>query len=306
MARRKKTNGIQVLLSSPWWISGGIAIFGWIFLAVIVPFTLEGKPVFAAVTQLSRSISWLPLPFFGLIAVISFLRSKRTASNAQQQRPAKRTFPSTSHSHLQNKISTERDMYQAVTAQPVVNKPLPNEWTITALRSVEWKRFELLCAQYYEQVGFKSVTLAAGADGGVDIKLYKINPDAPIAIVQCKARIAQVGVKEVRELFGVMHHQKVVRGIFITSGAYTKDALAFGVDNPIQLLDGDAFLRKILELPQPAQQSLLDFAFTGDYTTPTCASCGVKLTKRDSKTGPFWGCSNFPRCRTTMKIKSAV
>lgn len=159
--------------------------------------------------------------------------------------------------------------------------------------------------QYYEQVGFKSVTLAAGADGGVDIKLYKINPDAPIAIVQCKAKIAQVGVKDVRELFGVMNHQKVGRGIFITSSAYTKDAIAFGAENPIQLLDGEAFLRKILELSKPAQQSLLDFAFTGDYRTPTCASCGVKLMKKDGKTGAFWGCPNFPLCRTTMKMKSA-
>lgn len=306
MARRKKTNGIEVLLSSPWWISVGIAIFGWVFLAAIVPTILVGKPVFAAVIQLSRSIAWLPLPFFGFIAVISFLRSTRITPNVPRRSLAKPTFSSTGFNHPQNQLSPERDIYQEVTAKQASKTPLPNEWTIAALRSIEWKRFELLCAKYYEQVGFQSVTLDPGADGGVDIKLYKISPDTPIAIVQCKAWTAQVGVKEVRELFGVMHHQKVVRGIFITSSAYTKDAIAFGAENPIQLLDGEAFLRKILELSQSAQQSLLEFAFAGDYTTPTCASCGVKLIERRSNAGAFWGCSNFPRCRIRMKMKPAV
>lgn len=306
MARKKKTNGIQSLLSSPWWVSVGVGVFSWLFLAVILPSMLEGKPVFAALAQFSSSIAWLPLPFFAVIAAISFLRSKRTKSNTPRLARATPNFSSTGYSQPQNQISSERATSGVVTAQHGAKAPLPNEWTISALRSMEWKRFEILCAQYYEQVGFKSVTLAAGADGGVDIKLYKVNPEIPIAIVQCKAWIAQVGVKEVRELFGVMHHQKVTRGLFITSGTYTKDAIAFGAASPIQLLDGEAFLRKILELPQKAQQSLLDFAFAGDYTTPTCASCGVKLIIRNGKTGAFWGCVNFPRCRTRMKIKSAA
>lgn len=47
---------------------------------------------------------------------------------------------------------------------------------LEALRSLEWKRFELLCARYYEAVGFKMEILDAGQDGGIDIKLFKIDP----------------------------------------------------------------------------------------------------------------------------------
>ncbi len=180
----------------------------------------------------------------------------------------------------------------------------PTKWSVEALRSLEWKRFEILCAKYYEAVGFKTETLDAGPDGGVDVKLFKIDPSKPLAVVQCKAwNTNQVGVKEIRELLGVMTHAKVARGIFVTTGTYTKDALDFGVANPIQLLDGAAFEKKILELPAEKQEALLALAFEGDYSTPTCASCGVKMVVREGKRGTFWGCTHYPRCKSTLPMR---
>ncbi len=32
-----------------------------------------------------------------------------------------------------------------------------------------------------------------------------------------------------------------------------------------------------------------------------CPRCGGKLIKRDGKFGPFWGCSNYPKCRFIAK-----
>jgi restriction system protein len=55
------------------------------------------------------------------------------------------------------------------------------------------------------------------------------------------------------------------------------------------MLNGEGLLKKIRDLPQGNQDSLLKFAFEGDYKTPTCASCGIKMTKRDGKCGSFWG-----------------
>lgn len=101
-----------------------------------------------------------------------------------------------------------------------------------------------------------------------------------------------------------MAHEKVGRGIFVTTGTYTPDALQFSDANPIQLLDGKGFLNKILDLPPEKQKALLDFAFEGDYRTPTCASCGVKMMARDSKRGPFWGCVHYPRCKTTLTMRA--
>ncbi|HEX9171356.1 MAG TPA: topoisomerase DNA-binding C4 zinc finger domain-containing protein, partial [Telluria sp.] len=61
--------------------------------------------------------------------------------------------------------------------------------------------------------------------------------------------------------------------------------------------------KKIRDLPADDQQALLRFAFEGDYTTPTCASCGVKMVARDSKRGAFWGCQHYPRCKTTLPMR---
>lgn len=166
------------------------------------------------------------------------------------------------------------------------------------------ERFELLCAKYYEALGLRSETIRAGADGGIDVKLFETDRSAPMAIVQCKAwNTCSVGVKEVRELLGVMAHEKIERGIFVTTGTYTKDALLFGAANPIELLDGAAFVKKIQELSENGQKTLLDYAFAGDYTTPTCASCGIKMVSRHSKRGAFWGCLNYPRCKSTFAMK---
>jgi ssDNA-binding Zn-finger/Zn-ribbon topoisomerase 1 len=38
-------------------------------------------------------------------------------------------------------------------------------------------------------------------------------------------------------------------------------------------------------------------------TTVACDKCGSKMILRDSKRGPFLGCSSFPKCRNTKMMK---
>ncbi len=305
MARKRKQSGIDLLMRSPWWVSVILGCVGFIVLRWIIPSLFASNPLLAAVGILSRSIAWLAPCAFGVLALFSFFANKRTATKSAP--PPKQKFTNIKKPEPSFNINPQDKWGSAPTS---ATSSIPDEtipaytptWSIESLRSLEWKRFELLCAQYYEVAGFKAVTIAAGADGGIDVRLFKIDPKLPIAIVQCKAWSKAVGVKEVRELLGVMAHEKVARGIFITNGSYTPDALAFGASNPIQLLDGNAFLQKIQDLDSVAQDKLTAFAFDGDYKTPTCASCGIKLVKKKA----FWGCSNFPRCRTKIYFKNAA
>lgn len=135
------------------------------------------------------------------------------------------------------------------------------------------------------------------ADGGVDIRLFQDDtaPERCTAVVQCKAWSQAVGVKPVRELRGVM-----------APNGFTDEARAFAAENRITLLDGKFFLAMLERLPEPLRQQLLDFATEGDWTTPTCPSCGVKIAARDSKRGRFWGCTHFPRCRARLQMRSAT
>jgi restriction system protein len=100
----------------------------------------------------------------------------------------------------------------------------------------------------------------------------------------------------------MMTQQKIPRGIYITTGTFNRDALNFAGDHPIQLLDGDGFVRKILALPEEEQERLLEDAFQGDYKTPTCPSCAVKMARRSVEGRSFWGCVNSSKCRNTFEI----
>jgi restriction system protein len=59
-------------------------------------------------------------------------------------------------------------------------------------------------------------------------------------IVQCKQwRAQQVPVSIVRELYGVMAAQQAAGGYVVTSGRFTKDAIAFAEGRNIELIDGE-------------------------------------------------------------------
>jgi restriction system protein len=94
------------------------------------------------------------------------------------------------------------------------------------------------------------------------------------------------------------------RSGFVAVGRYTADALQFGAQVGMTLVDGDELLRIIatgldgapLELPRPAASA-----------TPACPECGSAMVRRMARRGPnaggeFWGCSTFPTCRGTVPI----
>jgi restriction system protein len=180
-------------------------------------------------------------------------------------------------------------------------------WNIDLLRVIEWKGYEKLCAGYFERLGFRAEVGHFGADGGVDIRLYRDGSPQPGILVQCKSwRNYKVGVREVRELLGVMTAANVVEGIFMTTSVFTQDAKAFAMNMNMHLIDGHDLLAKIQELSPEGAAELLAMATAGDFMTPSCPSCGIKLIERQGKgRGPFWGCRNYPRCRSTIEMAKA-
>jgi len=129
------------------------------------------------------------------------------------------------------------------------------------------------------------------------------------AIVQCKAWGERfVGVKPVRELLGVMTHEKIAKAFFMTSGQYSDDARALAASNNITLIDGEMLLMMFRRLPQPARDELLRFATAGDHHIPTCPGCGGRMHAVNGKGGraSFWGCLNYPRCKHTLGMRQGA
>ena len=205
-----------------------------------------------------------------------------------------------------------RDPYPSWKAATVRGPQNPTvdigRWSLELLNALEWKRFEVVCGEYFETLGFRVEVAREGADGGVDIRLYAEGSERPNILVQCKAwKAYKVGVKQLRELFGVMAADGVGEGSFVTTGTFTSEAREFARGKELHLIDGEELLRMISLLTQGQQDDLLKTATSGDFTTPTCPSCGIKMTTRVSKADSkaFWGCVNYPRCKSTLRVARA-
>ncbi len=162
---------------------------------------------------------------------------------------------------------------------------------LSHLQEMDWRRFEILCRDYFQNKGFEAKLTDIGADGGVDIIISR--PDAAIkanVYVQCKPWSNQkVGVKAIRELYGVVNADKAQKGVFITSTDFTEDAKAFAENNKILLISGTKLLKLIEQLPAESRLPIYQATLSGDYKTPTCPSCHRKMTLRTSSKGKSRG-----------------
>ncbi len=110
--------------------------------------------------------------------------------------------------------------------------------------SLTWMEFERLLCEAFAREGYEVIHSGrAGADGGVDIRLRKAGIHT---LVQCKHwKVWQVGVKVVREMLGIVTHEQAKRGVIVTSGTFSREAIEFARCNPIVLIDGEKLKRLI-------------------------------------------------------------
>ena len=171
--------------------------------------------------------------------------------------------------------------------------------------ALTWHDFERLIGEFYRRKGANVVSRGGPApDGGVDLALTY--PSGERQIVQCKQwKMRSVGVKPLRELWGVLNDEKADGAVVITSGRYTQDAIAFAAGKQLELIDGRRLRSMIAELKRTP-----DELKAGD-AGPTCSRCGSPMVARIARRGPntgqrFWGCSTYPKCTNTMPMEPAV
>jgi restriction system protein len=173
---------------------------------------------------------------------------------------------------------------------------------VRTLRQISWREFEDLVGEAYRRKGYSvAETGGGGADGGVDLILRK---GGEKLLVQCKHwKMYKVGVKIVRELYGVVAAERASGGIVISSGTFTQEAKDFARGKPLELFDGSELLKLISEV-QKTPMPVNDGA-----NKNTCPVCGAEMVLRTAKKGPkagekFWGCQAFPKCRGTKPFNA--
>jgi restriction system protein len=119
---------------------------------------------------------------------------------------------------------------------------------LDSIRTMGWRQFETLVAEAYRREGYVvEETGGGGPDGGVDLVVRK----GGTFLVQCKHwKAYQVGVKQTRELLGVVTAERASGGILITSGGFTAEAEDFARGQPVELVDGPQLV-KLVRLRAP-------------------------------------------------------
>ena len=122
-----------------------------------------------------------------------------------------------------------------------------------ALARLTWQDFEHLLAEHYRAQGYRvehhaPVTSLKALADGVDLRLSRGNESI---ILQCKHWDAfEVQVQEVNELLSVMLNEAATKGILVTRGRFSAEAINIQRRQPrLQLMDGEV-LRVLLKLPE--------------------------------------------------------
>jgi restriction system protein len=124
---------------------------------------------------------------------------------------------------------------------------LDSQTGIESLRAMRWSEFELLAGEAFRRQGYAvEETGLGGADGGIDLILRK---NGQTTLVQCKQwQNRQVGVKVVREMYGLLVHHKATAVKIVALGDYTPDAHRFAQGKPIELIHGGELIATVRSL----------------------------------------------------------
>lgn len=260
------------------------------FQMVAFAVVLAGLPLAFAVpgTMMGKLYAFIAVPIvaFGAAGALAYLgRGKARAGQEAAASPLEAALP----------------VWRPVDAP--ANTLDTSQWSLELVRRLEWRRFQELCSAYFECVGFRVMWTPPGVEGGPDMKLYEKGSQAASIAVRCKAwNVYTIGIGAIRELIAVLATEKIGEGLFATSATFTPEAQALARKHNIRLLDGTDLLGKLAELPADKNAALLALATQGDYATPTCPACLVKMGPRTSeKDGRrLWGCPNHPACDKTF------
>lgn len=178
---------------------------------------------------------------------------------------------------------------------------------LESIRALSWKEFEELLGEAYRRQGYTvKENHGSGPDGGVDLTLRK---DGNLYLVQCKQwRTFKVGVKVVREMFGLMTAEQANGVIIVTSGLFTQEARTFAAGKPIDLLEGNKLAEMVGTIQPPVPRII------GQQESPPqkkCPQCHGELIVREARRGhrageKFWGCAAYPRCRYSENIPQGL
>jgi restriction system protein len=186
-------------------------------------------------------------------------------------------------------------------------KLLDSQEDLGSIRSLSWRELEELVGEAYRRQGYTvKENSGAGPDGGVDLVLSK---DDSTYLVQCKQwRSVKVGVKVVREMYGLLTARHATGAIIITSGMFTQEAKDFASGKPIDLVEGGQLAELVGSVQESAALTPPDPPLIKDPEAKLRPKCGGEMIVKTARQGKyagqkFWSCVKFPACKGLLPVK---
>jgi len=127
---------------------------------------------------------------------------------------------------------------------------LMGQTSISNIRRLSWRSLEDLVGEAYRLNGYAVMgNSGPGPDGGVDLIARK---GGETVLVQCKQwKARQIGVRTVREMFGLLNAERANEVHIVSSGYFTEDARNFARHKPIRLIDGPMLVQLVKKAQSP-------------------------------------------------------
>ena len=167
------------------------------------------------------------------------------------------------------------------------------------LRKMDPREFEILICNLYKKIGYEVEITRYVADGGIDGFLRR---KGKLYLLQCKRVKGGVGEPILRDLYGSMVANKAEGGIVVTTGRVSVKGKQWVNDKPIEIIE----IEKLKDLIRKffSEEDVVPSDFEVDTESHNvCPKCGKPLRKVLGKHGPFFGCSNYPKCHFTKPIR---
>jgi hypothetical protein len=254
---RPRGGVIRLLDALPWWALIGLAALTFLFLHRLA--AIDGGPAFPAATGPTASQAILIV----LAGAGQYLFPALLLAEAAGVAVASRRAWSWYDAALQAEAAVSGAEGSDEPDEPDgVHEPAQAHrvWSLALLNRLEPLHFAALVMAYYRERGMRCALMKAG-EGTPVLKLYQDGAGKSPVVVRFRARGAPwVGAKQIEALHGVMEREGIAKGLFMTPGAFSKDAKDCALAKGITLVDGRLFLMMIRRLPPAVRERLLSLA----------------------------------------------
>lgn len=138
------------------------------------------------------------------------------------------------------------------------------EWTPELLAALAPAQFERLCAELFQQGGWRLRARQRADNGALDLRLRAREMRGAVSLVRCMYLPAgEVGTAHLLHYYGVLAAHTLKRGTFATNASFSPGALRFAREHGIDTLDGGDLLAWVARQPPRDRQALLEQVLGG-------------------------------------------